>query len=85
MGRSRNSKNQNTYHYKVIYQDYFEGRTEKLFRTVDDIQEIFKISRSSVYNYYMKVNKNKKHDVIHEIEKLNPPIQRFKRIVVDFD
>jgi len=85
MGRSKNSKNHNTYHYKVEYVDYFEGQTEKLFRTVEDIQSIFKISRSSVYNYYMNVNKKKQHDVIINIQKLSPPIERFKRIVVDFD
>ena len=69
MPRQEGSKNENTYHYKVYYRDSFEGEKEKLFRTCEDIQKLFKISKSSVYNYYMGISKTKAHESILEIKK----------------
>jgi hypothetical protein len=85
MPRHKGSKNSNTYHYKVIYNDFFTGEREKLFRTCDDIEKTFKISRSSIYNYYMGISKTKSHETIVDIKKLNPPIERYKKILVSFD
>ena len=85
MPRSHGSKNSNTYHFKVVYNDYFHGERAKLFKTCNDIEKTFKISRGSIYNYYMGISKEKKHDTILNIEKLNPPIERYKKILVSFD
>ena len=85
MPRQEGSKNENTYHYQVYYMDSFEGEKSKLFRTCADIQKLFKISKSSVYNYYMGLSKNKSHESMLEIKKLNPPIQRFQKIIINFD
>jgi hypothetical protein len=86
MPRKNKSENQNTYHFKVRYNDELEGEEkEKLFRTCKDIEEVFNICRQTVYNYYMGISKNKKHRTIINIEKLNPPIERYKKIMVHFD
>tara|TARA_R100001594_G_scaffold150266_1_gene210780 strand:- start:967 stop:1224 length:258 start_codon:yes stop_codon:yes gene_type:complete len=85
MPRHKGCKNNTTYHFKVIYDDYFEGEKEKLFRTCGDIEETFKISRSTIYNYYMNISKTISHNTIISIEKLNPPIERYKKILVEFD
>ena len=85
MVRQKGAKNNTTYHYKVIYDDYFEGEKIKLFRTCKDIEETFKVCRSTIYNYYMNVTKTKIHNCILSIEKLNPPIERYKKILVEFD
>tara|TARA_R110002126_G_scaffold89953_2_gene214703 strand:- start:286 stop:543 length:258 start_codon:yes stop_codon:yes gene_type:complete len=85
MPRTNNSTNNSTYHYEVVYNDSFEGEKTKLFRTCSEIQELFKISKSSVYNYYMGIVKTKKHESIMEIKKLSPPVERYKRILVEFD
>ena len=85
MPRHKSSENSNTYHYKVKYNDSLEGEKEKLFRTCKEIEEVFGVSRSTVYNYYMKIGKTKKHKDILEVEKLNPPLERFKRILIEFD
>ena len=85
MPRSFGSKNSNTYHYKVVYHDHFHGERSKLFKTCNDIQKTFQISRASIYNYYMGLSKNTKHESIVNIEKLNPPVERYKKILVSFD
>lgn len=85
MPRKAKSQNENTYHFKVIYNDELEDEEkEKLFRTCKEIEEVFKICRQTVYNYYMGITK-KKHKTIMRIEKLNPPIERYKRIMIHFD
>ena len=85
MPRTNNSTNNNTYHYEVVYNDSFDGEKTKMFRTCQEIQEIFKISKSSVYNYYMGIVKTKKHESIMEIRKLSPPVERYKKILIEFD
>tara|TARA_Y100000361_G_C11158140_1_gene345524 strand:- start:603 stop:863 length:261 start_codon:yes stop_codon:yes gene_type:complete len=86
MPRRPDALNENTYHFKVTYFDELhEKEVEKLFRTQKEIGEVFKISRSTIYNYYMNLAKGRAKQNIHKIEKLTPPIQRFKKIVVEFD
>lgn len=85
MPRKPNCVNKNTYHFEVTYNDDFEGVKSKYFRTCVDIEETFQISRATIYNYYMGIVKEKKHKTILDIKKLNPPIQRYKKIIVDFD
>lgn len=86
MPRRPAALNENTYHFKVLYWDELQDReVEKLFRTQKEIGEVFKISRSTIYNYYMNLAKGRAKKNIHKIEKLSPPVQRYKRIIVNFD
>jgi len=84
MPRSKNSKN-NTYHFKVMYLDHFGEQKAKYFRTCEDIQNLFKISRSTIYNIYTGITKSIKHPDIVDIEKLSPSIPAYNRILVEFD
>ncbi len=85
MPRSKNSKNSNTYHFKVMYFDHFNAHSEKYFRTCEEIQQLFKISRGTIYNIYTGITKSIKHPDIIDIVKLSPPIPAYNRILVEFD
>ncbi len=85
MPRKAKSLNENTYHYLVEYADEFHGLTEKYFRTCQEIEDTFGICRQTIYNYYMGLSKTKKNTIIKQIKKLNPPVERYKKIVVNFD
>lgn len=78
--RVKGSPNRRNYHYCVIY----EGRVE-YFTTTKQITEKYGINRSAIY---FKVNpdesriKNKYKDFY--IEKLNPPLPRFREEKIDY-
>jgi hypothetical protein len=70
MPRRPDSLNENTYHFKVVYFDELHDEERiKLFRTQNEISEVFKISRSTIYNYYMNLSANRTKQNILKIEK----------------
>ena len=88
MPRTKDSANESNYHFLVYYKEDPESDEEdrkKYYKTTSDISKEFGISRSTIYNYYMNLSANRTKQNILKIEKLSPPIQRFKKIVVDFD
>ena len=86
MPRTKDSLNNSTYHYSVRYNNFFTGEVEeKLFRTSKEIEETFNLSKATIYNYYMGISKRKHKKNILSIEKLKEPVERFKRILVEFE
>lgn len=78
--RTPNSRNRRNYHYSVET----DGTTE-YFTTTKQITEKYGINRSAIY---FKVNpdpkriKNKYSE--YKIEKLNPPLPRFREEKIDY-
>jgi|TARA_R100001594_G_scaffold5144_1_gene16506 hypothetical protein len=87
MGRTKDSKNNKTYHFVVYYKcDPDEEEIhKKYYMKTEDITEDFGICRSTIYNYYTNVNNKKKNKAIQSIEKLSTPVQKYKKIEVVFD
>ena len=72
MPRRPDALNENTYHFKVLYYDELQDKeVEKLFRTQKEIGELFKISRSTIYNYYMNLSKGRAKQNIRKNTKLS--------------
>jgi hypothetical protein len=89
MARTKDSKNNKTYHFVVYYKhdpdDESEEPKKKYYMKTEDISQDFGICRSTIYNYYTNVNNKKKNKVIQSIEKLAEPVQKYKKIEVVFD
>lgn len=69
------------YQYKVIY-----GKDNKVktYSSIKDITQEFNISKEMIVNIYSSIS-NIKHPSISSIERIAPPLQQKKKIVVSFD
>ena len=77
--------NKYVYHYKVRYINENGEEVEKRFLTAKQIQQEFKIGKTTLYNYKNNVyNYRRKNDRIKSIVKLDPP-EKVNITVLYFD
>ena len=81
--------NQNNYHFKADYvPDLLEPtvKKEKYFKTMEEVSQFFKVSRSTLYNYIREnYPPNRAEKRLTGIVRLEEPLPVYKKILVHFD